>query len=157
MKHFTIVVASGIMFLSGCNDSEEISKGDEPEAKFQASLTEAEYSIAEYRAMQPSRPIIAIFGHKWEPPILETAIRHKEVLQRLGKYGFLCVKYDCTNTDSLGVSEMQRLEQISLPLAVLSFPNTGESYHSIEYNEKASMEFVELALVLAEQDAAPNR
>lgn len=102
---------------------------------------DAHYSIEDYKRMQPHRPILAIFTHKWDYPIAQV-LKKKKFMDILKKNTFLCLNYESTAPESIGQVEMKKLGHENFPLAFVSIPNLGDSLHTFEYSEDELLVFV---------------
>ncbi|MCU0796230.1 MAG: hypothetical protein MUF31_09880 [Akkermansiaceae bacterium] len=134
--------------------SERTNQGRSPDpsaAQVNFKWYEAQYSLAKYKEMQPGRPIIALFVHKWDVPTAFKVLRDSDVISRLQRENFLCLTYESTNDQSLGAQEMRRLEHRSFPLIFASIPHRGDFLHEPPYSEPAAREVVNKIILEAEQ------
>ena len=157
IPHVSIIL---LVMIVSSSCSERPNKGSSPDSsKEQVNFQwhEAQYSLAEYKEMQPGRPIIALFVHKWDVPIAIKVLKDSNVMSRLQRENFLCLTYESTNDQSLGAQEMRRLEHRSFPLIFASIPHRGDFLHEPPYSETAVSEVVNKIISEAEQAAPRNR
>jgi len=102
---------------------------------------DAEYSIEDYKRMQPHRPILAVFSSKWEPPPV-ILLRGKKFMDILREGQFLCLNYESTAPDSIGQAELKRRGYQSPHVFVVSIPDRGDSHYPLTYAEDELLAFV---------------
>lgn len=95
--------------------------------------------------MQPGRPILAVFNADWGVmgALQRKILEEEEYLNILSESRFLCLWYDATTPDSLAHTEISRLNQNSIPFAVVVDGSSGlETVHHLPVNKDEMMTFL---------------
>ena len=106
MKTLSMFLILFIISIVGCQQRSAPAVTDahwKPEIEW----NDAQYSIEDYKRMQPHRPILAVFSSKWEPPPV-ILLKEKRFMEILREDQFLCLNYESTAPDSIGQVELKR-------------------------------------------------
>ncbi|BDS05360.1 hypothetical protein NT6N_04000 [Oceaniferula spumae] len=133
-------------------------------AKEEASVNiewhEATYGLEEYKEMQPGRPILALFVSDWDltGQIHRKVFEDETSMEILKGSRFLCIWYDCTEPDSLGMRELKRLKQLALPVTVFVDGSSAEDrFIDTPVNNEKIYDLLRNLRIVAEQVAASDR
>ena len=155
MKTFLSGILLATLLLVGC-DRKVSEEPDLNEAR--VVWFDAEYSLEEYKRMQPGRPIFAVFAPDID--ILEQLLRREmedEVCSNLLKdSNYLYLWYDCRGTDSLGKNEMESLDRVVFPFSVFVDESAETHLFTTPTKKEEIHEFIRNIRKNAEQGAAGN-